>query len=82
MVIRTIADPDIYRAAKLVTDQHGKEAGNFPARRADQLLDDGDLTHATFAGRDKNYSFVAYRANLLPELCCDQHHGLVAYRRS
>jgi hypothetical protein len=37
-----IDDPDIYRAAKLVIDQHGDQAGDFAASRADQLLDDGD----------------------------------------
>jgi hypothetical protein len=36
-------DPDIFRAAKLIIDQHGTEAANFAAGRADLLLEDGDL---------------------------------------
>ena len=36
------SDPDIYRAGKLVIDQHGDEAGDFAAGRADRLLEDGD----------------------------------------
>jgi hypothetical protein len=37
-----ISDPDIYRAAKLVIDQHGEEATTFAASRADLLLEEGD----------------------------------------
>jgi len=33
---------DIYRAAKLIIDQHGDEAALYVAGRADQLLHDGD----------------------------------------
>ena len=39
-------DPDIYRAAKLVIDQHGAQAGDFAAGRADLLLEDGDAEGA------------------------------------
>jgi hypothetical protein len=39
----TIEDPDIFRAAKLMIDQHGEEAALQAAQRADHLLDDGDL---------------------------------------
>jgi hypothetical protein len=39
-------DPDIYRAAKLVIDQRGKEAATFAAGRADRLLGDGDIAGA------------------------------------
>jgi hypothetical protein len=38
-----VDDPDIFRAAKLMIDQHGEEAALQAAQRADQLLDDGDL---------------------------------------
>jgi hypothetical protein len=38
----TVDHPDIFRAAKLVVDQHGEEAWMFAARRADFLLEDGD----------------------------------------
>ena len=33
-----IPDVDIYRAAKLLVDQHGEDAGTRAAERADQLL--------------------------------------------
>ena len=36
------SDPDIYRAAKLIIDQHGEDAGDFAARRADVLMEEGD----------------------------------------
>jgi hypothetical protein len=36
-------DPDIFRAAKLMIDQHGDEAALQAAQRADELLEDGDL---------------------------------------
>jgi hypothetical protein len=34
-----ISDPDIYRAAKLVIDQHGDDAAIRAAERADELLE-------------------------------------------
>ena len=37
-----IDSPDIYRAAKLVIDQHGDGAALHAAQRADELLADGD----------------------------------------
>ena len=39
-------DPDIYRDAKLLIDQHGADAGLRAAERADQLLDAGDMIGA------------------------------------
>jgi hypothetical protein len=39
-------NPDIYRAAKLVMDQHGDEAATFAAARADWLLEEGDAEGA------------------------------------
>ena len=41
-----ISDPDIYRAAKLIIDQHGEDAGDFAARRADALMHDCDTDGA------------------------------------
>jgi hypothetical protein len=41
-----IADLDIYRAAKLLLDQHGEEAAVRAAGRADLLLDEGDTDGA------------------------------------
>ena len=38
-----IDDPDIFRAAKLLIDQHGEDAAIRAAQRADALLDEGDL---------------------------------------
>jgi hypothetical protein len=38
-----VDDPDIFRAAKLMIDQHGEEAVLQGAQRADKLLEDGDL---------------------------------------
>jgi len=38
-----IDDPDIFRAAKLLADQHGKDAPIRAAQRADKLLAEGDL---------------------------------------
>ncbi len=35
-------DIDIWRAAKLLVDQHGKDASIVAAQRADGLLDKGD----------------------------------------
>jgi hypothetical protein len=40
------AEHDIYRAAKLVIDQHGEDAAIRAAQRADVLLDEGDLDGA------------------------------------
>ncbi len=34
---------DIYRSAKLLIDQHGKDAARHAANRADALLDAGDM---------------------------------------
>jgi hypothetical protein len=36
------ADLDIYRAAKLLVDQHGEDAALHAAGRAEQLLTEGD----------------------------------------
>jgi hypothetical protein len=36
------SDLDIYRAAKLIVDQHGDEAALYATGRADQHLDEGD----------------------------------------
>ena len=41
-----IPDLDIYRAAKLLIDQHGADAALNAAGRADQLLEDGDIEGA------------------------------------
>jgi hypothetical protein len=41
-----IDDPDIFRAAKLLIDRRGPEAGDFAAWRADVLLEEGDLDGA------------------------------------
>jgi hypothetical protein len=38
-----IDDPDIYRAAKLLVDQHGEDAARRAAQRANELLEEGDL---------------------------------------
>jgi hypothetical protein len=38
-----ISDPDIYRAANLLLDQHGGDAELRAAERADQLLEAGDM---------------------------------------
>ena len=37
------SDLDIFRSAKLLIDQHGADAAIEAARRADALLDKGDL---------------------------------------
>ncbi len=34
---------DIYRSAKLLTDQHGEDAPIFAAQQADRCLEAGDL---------------------------------------
>lgn len=41
-----VDDHDIFTAAKLLIDQHGKDAGPVAAQRADQMLDQGDLDGA------------------------------------
>lgn len=38
-----ISDPDIYRAAKLLIDQHGEDAEVRASKRADELLEAGDM---------------------------------------
>ena len=40
------SDPDIFRAAKLLVDQHGEDAPLRAAERADELLDGGDTEGA------------------------------------
>ena len=37
------SDLDIYRSAKLLIDQHGEEAARHAAKRADALLEGGDM---------------------------------------
>jgi hypothetical protein len=41
-----ISDPDIYRAAKMLIDQHGEDAAERAAQRADVLLEEGDVEGA------------------------------------
>jgi hypothetical protein len=41
-----ISDLDIYRAAKLLIDQHGEDAPIRVAERADELLEVGDFEGA------------------------------------
>ena len=36
-------DPDIWRAARLLIDQHGEDAALRAAQRADELLEAGDM---------------------------------------
>jgi hypothetical protein len=36
-------DPDIWRAATLLIDQHGDKAALRAAQRADQLMDEDDM---------------------------------------
>jgi hypothetical protein len=36
-------DPDIWRAAQLLLDQHDEDAALRAAQRADELLNDGDV---------------------------------------
>ena len=38
-----IIDLDIFRAAKVLIDQHGNDAPTQAAQRADKLLDKGDV---------------------------------------
>jgi len=58
-LIRTVIDPDIYRAAKLLIDQHGDDAPLQAAGRADELLDEGDVDGAAvwrqIVGGDRGY---------------------------
>jgi hypothetical protein len=42
-----IDDPDTFRAAKLLIDQHGEDAAIPAAQRADELLDEGDMDGAS-----------------------------------
>ncbi len=37
------SDLDIYRSAKLLIDQHGEDAARHAAKRADALLEAGDM---------------------------------------
>ena len=50
-LIWTVIDPDIYRAAKLLIDQHGEDAALRAAQRADELLEDGDVDGSAVWGR-------------------------------
>ncbi len=45
-LVTMTSDLDIYRAAKLVMDQHGQDAAFHAAQRADAVLDAGDLDGA------------------------------------
>ena len=38
---------DLYRAAKVVIDQHGDEAAIYAAMRADEFLEKGDIIAAS-----------------------------------
>jgi hypothetical protein len=40
------SDLDVFRAAKLLIDQHGADAGVRVAERADELLEAGDMIGA------------------------------------
>jgi hypothetical protein len=42
-MVELINYPDIWRAAKLLLDQHGERAALWAAQRADELLEQGDL---------------------------------------
>ena len=44
---RPMPEIDLYRAAKLLIDQHGGDAGVRAAERADALLEEGDLDGAS-----------------------------------
>jgi hypothetical protein len=48
---RMIDDPDIFRAARLLIDQHGEDAGFRAAHRADELLKEGDADGSAIRGR-------------------------------
>jgi hypothetical protein len=41
-----VADPDIFRAAKLLIDQHGEDAVSRASERAEELLTAGDAEGA------------------------------------
>ena len=41
-LINVIDEPDIYRAAKILIDQHGEDAAERAERRASELWDEGD----------------------------------------
>lgn len=42
-----IADIDIWRAANLLVERHGEDAGTIAAMRADDMLEKGDLEGET-----------------------------------
>jgi hypothetical protein len=42
-MVELIDDPDIFRAAKLLIDQHAEHAAFRAAQRAGALVEDGDL---------------------------------------
>jgi hypothetical protein len=42
-----IADPEIFRVARLLIDRHGEEASLRAAVRADDLLEGGDVIGST-----------------------------------
>jgi hypothetical protein len=44
-------DPDIWRTANLLVGQHGEDAALHAARRADELLEDGDADGSAIWGR-------------------------------
>ncbi len=46
-----IDDPDIFRAAKLLIDQHGEDTPIRASLRADQLLEEGDVDGALVSRR-------------------------------
>jgi hypothetical protein len=46
-----VSDPDIFRAAKLLIDQHGGDAAIRAAQRVDNLADEGDLEGAVVQRR-------------------------------
>ena len=46
-----IDEPDIFRAAKLLMDHHGDDAALRAARRADELLEEGDVDGSAVWGR-------------------------------
>jgi hypothetical protein len=56
-LIRTVIDPDIFRAAKLLNDEYGGDAPLQAAGRADELLDEGDVDGAAVwrQGGDRGY---------------------------
>lgn len=62
-----IPDLDIYRAAKLLVDQHGQDATIRAAERADELLEAGDTEGAAIwraiMGASRSYSAGGTTAN-------------------